>query len=75
MSRQARYWNNLLGEHGDELRATLHVERLEELGELVADGVRATSKLLGNVRIALALAQQREHFALRRRNALERNDG
>ena len=49
------------------------VEGLEELCELVADGVRATSKLLGNVRIALALAQQREHFAFRRRDALERN--
>jgi hypothetical protein len=57
MSRQARYWNNLLGEHGDKLRAALDVESLEELRELVADGVRATSKLLGNVRVTLALAQ------------------
>jgi hypothetical protein len=57
MSRQARYWNDLLGEHGDKLRATLDVESLEELRELVADGVRATSQLLGNVGVTLTLTQ------------------
>src|SRR5579863_3852731 len=67
--------DDLLREHGDQLRATLHVERLEELGELIADRVRAAAELLGNVGIALARPEQLQHFALCRRNAFERNDG
>ena len=74
VSRQARDWDDLLGEHRDEFRTALHVERLEKLGELIADGMRAASELLGNLGIALAFTEQLEHFALCRWNALERND-
>src|SRR6202042_3726496 len=60
-----------LRKHGHQLGPALDVEGLEELRELIADGVRAASELSRDFGVPPAGANELEHLALRRRDSIE----